>query len=170
MFPRRMFKVFLPLIFSGRVCPQAPLPPGDLARALSGLRTRPAPGQEHRQEPVRGGRQLKVQVPRGDDQVRAHFYFPRQKKIGLSVNFPINSFSRNIDRSTLTEEQLRSLKYIHKVCKCKRNVRKHRCRKCEQCKAPKCGKCRNCLNPPLKQACSGKVCLFPIIPNCPCFR
>ncbi len=102
--------------------------------------------------------------------VRTLFHFPRQKKIGLSVNFPINSFSRNIDRSTLTEEQLRSLKYIHKVCKCKRNVRKHRCRKCEQCKAPKCGKCRNCLNPPLKQACSGKVCLFPIIPNCPCFR
>ncbi len=77
--------------------------------------------------------------------------------------------TKSIDKSTLTPEQQRSLRYIHAVCRCGKNNRKHRCRKCEQCTAPPCNQCGNCLNPSRKQACVGKVCLFPIIPDCRCF-
>ncbi len=89
---------------------------------------------------------------------------------------------KKMDLSTLTDEQRRSYDNRFNVCKCggKRIVngkvcwyggkRKLRCRKCQGCKSSNCGRCVNCLNPRNKQACVNKVCLFPNLPDCPCFR
>ena len=44
-----------------------------------------------------------------------------------------------------------------------------RCYNCEPCKAPKCGQCAPCLKPALKKPCTNKICLYPVVPKCPCF-
>ncbi len=113
-----------------------------------------------------------------EEMEEAESYHPPPAKSVLTNLFDGNSLAKfkyreemtkSLDRSKLTKEQQRSLRYIHDVCNCGRNQRKKRCRKCEQCRAPPCGQCCNCLNPQRKQTCVGKVCLFPIIPNCRCF-
>lgn len=77
-----------------------------------------------------------------------------------------------------------SMAAVGKVCKCdeklglakgvggawKGKQRRFPCRKCANCVRPKCGKCSNCLKPSNKQACIERKCLFPKIPNCPCFK
>ena len=47
--------------------------------------------------------------------------------------------------------------------------KRKKCKNCENCKREKCLKCMFCLQPHLKKPCKLKVCLFPIVPNCPCF-
>lgn len=47
--------------------------------------------------------------------------------------------------------------------------RRRRCKRCTACLAPRCEKCIFCLNPSMKKPCQDKVCLFPIVPKCPCF-
>ena len=47
--------------------------------------------------------------------------------------------------------------------------RKLRCKKCTGCLAPNCKKCNFCTKPHLKKPCVNRVCLFPKVPNCPCF-
>ena len=46
---------------------------------------------------------------------------------------------------------------------------KRRCKKCTGCLAPSCKKCKYCTKPHLKKPCVNRVCLFPVVPNCPCF-
>ncbi|TRY71946.1 hypothetical protein TCAL_03931 [Tigriopus californicus] len=85
----------------------------------------------------------------------------------------------------LTLEQERSVKFGDVTCKCGTSIKvnsstrtkahtgfkkRARCQKCPGCKTPKCMKCANCLNPSFKQACSNRVCYFPLIPYCPCFE
>ena len=90
--------------------------------------------------------------------------------------------TKSMKRETMTEEQLRSMDNIKRVCRCGTtytddngkkvtigNKRKHRCKKCEGCKTPKCGECTHCLKPSNKQACIKRVCLFPKVPDCKCF-
>ena len=87
------------------------------------------------------------------------------------------------------EEKQRSIANEKVVCKCgsskdldtvtshgqKRSKvmvggkRRTRCKNCEGCKAPRCEQCPPCLKPSLKKPCLQKVCLFPVIPKCPCF-
>jgi hypothetical protein len=43
------------------------------------------------------------------------------------------------------------------------------CKECAGCKAPKCNKCKFCLQAHLKKSCEQRKCLFPKIPQCPCF-
>ena len=92
-------------------------------------------------------------------------------------------------------ERLRSIQNKDKVCTCgekkklaksvvversgfKNSIRttavygakkRKRCKKCEGCLAPSCNKCICCLNPKMKQSCRQRICLYPIIPRCPCF-
>jgi len=47
--------------------------------------------------------------------------------------------------------------------------RKLRCKKCTGCLAQNCKKCKFCTQPHLKKPCINRVCLFPVVPNCPCF-
>ena len=47
--------------------------------------------------------------------------------------------------------------------------RKMRCKKCVGCLASKCNKCVFCLNASMKKTCELRQCLFPVVPNCPCF-
>lgn len=89
----------------------------------------------------------------------------------------------------LTSEQQRSIVNQKVVCKCGTtrvldaedasksgkskvlvgNKRRMRCKECAGCKATKCNECQNCLKPHLKKPCVRKVCLFPVVPKCPCF-
>ena len=47
--------------------------------------------------------------------------------------------------------------------------KKSRCKKCTGCLAPNCKKCKFCMFPHLKKPCENRVCLFPVVPKCPCF-
>ena len=96
----------------------------------------------------------------------------------------IEQKTKDVDVSTLDEAQRRSMANQKKVCKCGKKVadvsgrkvgvyagfkKRSRCRKCEGCTAPKCRTCIHCLTPSNKQSCEKRICLFPIIPKCPCF-
>ena len=94
----------------------------------------------------------------------------------------IEQMTRDVDVSTLDESQRRSLANHKRVCRCGTKVehssgktvhsgfkKRSRCRKCDGCRASKCGACANCLNPRNKQCCERKICLFPVVPKCPCF-
>jgi len=77
-------------------------------------------------------------------------------------------------------EQRRSITNKDVMCRCgfKSNKtgahtgfkKRMRCKTCARCTAPKCGKCRPCNVPSMKKPCENRVCLFPIIPKCPCFQ
>ena len=99
----------------------------------------------------------------------------------------------NDDGSGDTEEKIRSLANKDRVCQCgydkrmevkvsrdgqnsylKKTVRtgfkkRSRCKQCKGCLASKCGKCTPCLRPAMKKPCVDKICLFPVVPKCPCF-
>ena len=99
--------------------------------------------------------------------------------------------SQNEDNTK--EEKIRSLVNKNRVCHCgydknmevkvnrdgqnayfKKTVRtgfkkRSRCKQCKGCLASKCGKCTPCLRPSMKKPCVDKVCLYPVVPNCPCF-
>ena len=91
------------------------------------------------------------------------------------------------DLSQMEEQQQRSVKNAEIICKCGKEKymtnsagnrvkvkvgfhKRSRCKKCVGCLAKKCDQCVNCLNPRNKQSCIDKICLFPIIPKCPCFQ
>ena len=65
-------------------------------------------------------------------------------------------------------EQCRLITNRDVMCRCGFKKRM-RCKKCTRCMAPKCGKCRPCNVPLMKKPCENQVCMFPIIPRCPCF-
>ena len=92
------------------------------------------------------------------------------------------------------EEKMRSLANKNRVCQCgydkrmevkvnkgngqnayfKKTVRtgfkkRSRCKQCKGCLATKCGRCTPCLRPAMKKPCVDKICLFPVVPKCPCF-
>ena len=101
--------------------------------------------------------------------------------------------TNNDDSSSNTEEKIRSLANKNRVCQCgydkrmevkvnrdgqnayfKKTVRtgfkkRSRCKQCKGCLASKCGKCTPCLRPAMKKPCVDKICLFPVVPKCPCF-
>ena len=47
--------------------------------------------------------------------------------------------------------------------------RKVRCNKCTGCLAANCNICKHCRLPHWKKPCVERTCLFPILPECPCF-
>jgi hypothetical protein len=47
--------------------------------------------------------------------------------------------------------------------------RKNRCKKCTGCLAKPCKKCIFCIKKSMKKPCERRKCLFPVVPNCPCF-
>ena len=65
-------------------------------------------------------------------------------------------------------EQCRLITKRDVMCRCGFKKRM-RCKKCTRCMAPKCGKCSPCNVPLMKKPCENQVCMFPIIPRCPCF-
>ena len=101
--------------------------------------------------------------------------------------------AKNDNNSNNSEEKIRSLANKNRVCHCgydkrmevkvnrdgqnayfKKTVRtgfkkRSRCKQCKGCLASKCGKCTPCLRPAMKKPCVDKVCLYPVVPNCPCF-
>ena len=117
--------------------------------------------------------------------ILANINFASMTMSQLKVTLQKQQYS-SMDIDTLDQEQIRSYKNNERVCKCgtKRAVmdgdgrkkyvhvgfkKRSRCKKCKGCLRPRCGQCTNCLNPRNKQACVEKVCLFPVIPKCPCF-
>jgi hypothetical protein len=44
-----------------------------------------------------------------------------------------------------------------------------RCQKCAPCLTSKCNECQFCLKPSMKKSCEKRICVFPKVPNCPCF-
>ena len=98
----------------------------------------------------------------------------------------------NIASGDLSTEQQRSVVNQNVVCRCgttkkmeyevqrdgKTQIRskvyvggkrKMRCKECSGCKAARCKECKNCLFPHLKKPCVQTICLFPVVPKCPCF-
>ena len=115
-----------------------------------------------------------------------------QEDHAVLMDFGISQVIRNTIRHTVstdqvTSEQRRSVVNQKIFCKCgvtrvveaeensKKgkvlvgNKRRMRCRECAGCKATKCNECQFCLKPHLKKPCVRKVCLFPVVPKCPCF-
>merc|ERR1712150_321982 len=98
-----------------------------------------------------------------------------------------NSKKPGMERDAENEKN-RSIAYKDIVCHCgfdkpldhadgeggKKTVKtghkkRSRCKECKGCLAPKCMNCKFCINPKLKKPCQDKICLFPIVPKCPCF-
>jgi hypothetical protein len=101
--------------------------------------------------------------------------------------------ANNDEGGKSAEEKIRSLANKNRVCQCgydkrmevkvnrdgqnayfKKTVRtgfkkRSRCKQCRGCLASKCGKCTPCLRPAMKKPCVDKICLFPVVPKCPCF-
>jgi len=48
--------------------------------------------------------------------------------------------------------------------------RRVRCQKCPACLTPPCRKCKFCKNRSFKKPCQERVCLYPLLPKCPCFK
>lgn len=124
------------------------------------------------------------------NQLSGNFHIDRNVSSGTAILLRRQHEMAEIMRkycaeNELTAEQERSVRYGHITCKCGTSVKlsgsakkskahtgfkkRARCKKCPGCKTPKCMKCANCLNPSFKQACSNRVCYFPLIPKCPCF-
>ena len=111
----------------------------------------------------------------------------------LSESSVVLSVTTNGEEKNNVEEKIRSVANKDRVCHCghdkrmevkvnrdgqnsyfKKTVRtgfkkRSRCKKCKGCLAPKCGRCTPCLRPAMKKPCVDKICLFPVVPNCPCF-
>ena len=109
------------------------------------------------------------------------------------LEISVSSNMNDGQSSSNKEEKIRSLANKNRVCQCgydkrmevkvnrdgqnsyfKKTVRtgfkkRSRCKQCKGCLAPKCGKCTPCLRPAMKKPCVDKICLFPVVPNCPCF-
>ena len=111
----------------------------------------------------------------------------------LSESSVVVSVNTNGEEKNNVEEKIRSVANKDRVCHCghdkrmevkvnrdgqnsyfKKTVRtgfkkRSRCKQCKGCLAPKCGRCTPCLRPAMKKPCVEKICLFPVVPNCPCF-
>lgn len=103
---------------------------------------------------------------------------------------PTFSPTKMADTDGKDERKLKSIKNRNVVCRCgttkpwpkkeggkvnRQRVyvggkRRMRCKECEGCLAPKCNKCDFCLYKQLKKPCQERVCLYPKVPNCPCFK
>ena len=111
----------------------------------------------------------------------------------ISEDMELSEVTKTVNENDKTEEKIRSLANKNRVCHCgydknmevkvnrdgqnayfKKTVRtgfkkRSRCKQCKGCLASKCGKCTPCLRPSMKKPCVDKVCLYPVVPNCPCF-
>ena len=111
----------------------------------------------------------------------------------LANSLALGVGANNSDGGKNSEEKIRSLVNKNRVCQCgydkrmevkvnrdgqnayfKKTVRtgfkkRSRCKQCKGCLAPKCGRCTPCIRPAMKKPCVDKICLFPVVPKCPCF-
>ena len=114
-----------------------------------------------------------------------------EEDIATSISLATAVQNNEVGKSK--EEKIRSLANKDRVCQCgydkrmevkvsrdgqnayfKKTVRtgfkkRSRCKQCKGCLAPKCGRCTPCIRPAMKKPCVDKICLFPVVPKCPCF-